>query len=43
MYEHVIVPYSSDGNRLLKVLRKGLAAEDTEREERRSLAPDSEA
>lgn len=29
-YEDVIVPYSSDGNRLLKVLREGLAAEDAE-------------
>jgi hypothetical protein len=40
MYENVIVPYSSDGNRLLKVLRKGLAAEDREREERRALGAD---
>jgi hypothetical protein len=40
MYENVIVPYSSDGNRLLKVLRKGLAAEDREREERIALGAD---
>jgi hypothetical protein len=42
MYEHLIVPYSSDGNRLLKVLRNGLAAEEKEREERRALGADSE-
>jgi len=33
-YEVVIVPLSSDGNRLLKILGKGLAAEEAERDAR---------
>jgi hypothetical protein len=43
VYEHVIVPLSADGNRLLKILGKGLATEVAEKDARALAAQKSQS